>query len=53
MLQPLPADLNPMSDMLRGAYGSLTPEIETLLDPALLAHRDRIYERHLELPLDF
>ena len=54
MLRPLPPELNPMSDMLRGAYGSsLTPENEARLDPALLAHRDRIYERHLELPLDF
>jgi len=53
MLRPMPAELNPMPEMLRGAYGSLTKEIEAELDPALLAHRDRIYERHLELPLDF
>jgi glutathione S-transferase len=53
MLQPLPAELCPMPDALRGQYGSLTPEIHAALDPALLDHRDRIYEKHLELPLVF
>ena len=53
MLRPLPDALCPMSEMMRGAYSSLTPSIEAALDPALLAHRDRIYERHLELPLRF
>lgn len=53
MLRPLPPEQCPMSDMMRGAYGTLTPKIETALDPALIEHRDRIYERHLELPLDF
>ena len=52
MLRPLPPDLCPMPEALRGQYGDLTPEIESALDPALLAHRDRIYERHLELPID-
>ena len=53
MLRPLPHELCPMPEALRGQYGHLTPEIEAALDPALLEHRDRIYERHLELPLDF
>jgi glutathione S-transferase len=53
MLRPLPAELCPMPEALRAQYGSLTPEVEAALDPALLAHRDRIYQRHLELPLDF
>jgi glutathione S-transferase len=51
MLKPLPDELCPMPDMLRSAYGGITPEIEAAADPALLAHRDRIYEQHLELPL--
>jgi glutathione S-transferase len=53
MLKPLPPELCPMSDAMRGAYGSIAPRTETALDDALIAHRDRIYERHLELPLDF
>ena len=53
MLKPLPPELCPMSDAMRGAYGSIAPRTEAALDDALIAHRDRIYERHLELPLDF
>ena len=53
MLRPLPPELCPMSDMMRSAYGTLTPRTEAAVDDALIAHRDRIYERHLELPLDF
>ncbi len=53
MLRPLPPEQCPMPDVLRQSYGSLTPEIQSCLDEALLSHRDRIYERHLELPLDF
>ena len=53
MLEPLPPELCPMPEAMRGQYASLTPEIASALDPALLAHRDRIYQEHLELPLDF
>jgi glutathione S-transferase len=57
MLRPLPHALCPMPEMIRAAYGGTTPEIDavltTAIGEALLAHRDRIYERHLPLPLDF
>lgn len=53
LLRPLPPEQNPMPDMLRASYSGTTPEIDAALDDALLAHRDRIYERHLVLPLDF
>ncbi len=57
MLRPLPDALCPMPEMIRGAYGGTTPEIDAVLTSpagqALLAHRDRVYERHLPLPLDF
>ncbi len=53
MLKPLPEELCPMSGVMRDAYSSITPKIEAALDETLLAHRDLIYERHLELPLDF
>ena len=50
LLDPLPADLCPMPDYLRAMYtydGDLRDEIGELL-----AHRDRIYRDHLELPVD-
>lgn len=53
MVKPLPPELNPMPDNVRAGYGGLTPGIEAALDPALLAHRDRVFQRHLKLPLDF
>jgi len=51
MLKPLPAELCPMPEALRTQYGHLSPETEDQLDPALLEHRDLVYERHLELPM--
>jgi glutathione S-transferase len=47
---PMPEDLNPMPPLLRTTYQAPA----TLpLDPILIAHRDKMYERHLSLPLDF
>lgn len=51
MLQPLPPELCPMPGFLREQYGASHPAIADALDPALLAHRDRIYRDHLELPV--
>lgn len=53
MVDPLPHELNPMPEPMRAGYAGISPETAAVLDPALLAHRDRIYERHLQLPLDF
>ncbi len=53
MLKPLPHDLCPMPAPMRASYESLPPEIAAALDPALLAHRDRIYAKHLKLPVEF
>ena len=53
LLRPLPPEQNPMPDFLRASYGGLTPAVENALDEALLAHRDKVYQRHLVLPLDF
>jgi len=36
----------------RAMYEMRHPAIEAALDPALLAHRDSVYERHLVLPID-
>ena len=36
-----------------GLYGNDNPQIAAALTPALLAHRDFVYEKHLELPVVF
>ena len=53
MIRPLPAELNPMPEAVRAGYAGITPEVAAILDEDLIVHRDMIYERHLELPLDF
>jgi glutathione S-transferase len=52
MVDPLPAALCAMPEMMRASYAAKDPAIAEALDPALLAHRDMIYERHLELPVE-
>lgn len=54
-LDPLPEDRCPMCTDFRNPnlYGTPNAEIERALTPALRAHRDDIYERHLELPIVF
>ena len=53
LLAPLPHELCPMPDWLRPIYdASNKPEIHAP-DPLLLEHRDRIFEEHIGLPLDF
>ena len=53
LLDPPPPEVNPMPDMMRAIYTNADPVVAEAVDPILLAHRDRIYERHLGLPLDF
>jgi glutathione S-transferase len=52
MLQPLPEAQCPMNPAMRVSYTARDPVLLAALDPILLEHRDRIYERHLELPVD-
>jgi glutathione S-transferase len=51
IVAPLPADVCPMPEMMRGMYGNPGPEVAAALDPALLDHRDRIYRDYMEFPL--
>ncbi len=51
LIRPLPAELLPMSDMARVAYTCRDPDILTACDSRLCAHQERIYDRHLELPV--
>jgi glutathione S-transferase len=53
MVDPLPHALNPMPEFLRGLYASGEPHVRAAVTPALQAHRDFIYQRHLKLPMDF
>jgi glutathione S-transferase len=53
MVRPLRRELNPMPEWLWPLYGACDDEIDAALTPALLAHRDMIFERHIGVPLDF
>ena len=51
LFRPLPTEQCAMPAALREAFGTLDTETEKALDPILIEHRDRVYDRHLELPL--
>ncbi len=53
LLDPLPHELCPMPEGIRGSYLLTDPDVRKAADPILLEHRDHIYERYLSLPLDF
>lgn len=52
LVLPLPDALCPMPETMRRSYTVTDPMIVQALDPALIEHRDMIYERHLELPIE-
>jgi glutathione S-transferase len=52
-VSPLPPEQCAMPDFMRDNYSHLTSELADALDPILLRHRDRVYQRHIALPLDF
>lgn len=51
LFAPLPKEQCAMADPIRGAFEWTDDATAKALDPILLAHRDRIYAEHLELPL--
>ncbi|MCC5873021.1 MAG: hypothetical protein JJU22_11540 [Gammaproteobacteria bacterium] len=51
LLRPLPPQQLPMVEMIRTAYTSTDPDIMAACDERIRAHQERIYERHLELPV--
>lgn len=55
MLNPLPADVNPMPDYMRAAWGPLQEAVNEIYEvpEALFALRDRVFEQHIGLPLDY
>lgn len=53
ILAPMPEDRCPMWNGFRGIYGNDDPGIAKALSDELRAHRDFIYDEHLELPIVF
>ena len=51
LFTPLPAEQCPMPEPFRAAFSSMDEGERAALDPILVAHRDSVYEEHLELPL--
>jgi hypothetical protein len=50
---PLPHEHCPMPDAFRAGFTAREPEILAALDPALLAHRDRIFGEYFRSPMEF
>ena len=53
LIAPLDESVNRMPGLIRDLYTVGDSAVGKAVDPILLAHRDRVYERHLGLPLDF
>lgn len=53
MLKPLPAGVNPMPDWMRAAWSDADESVRAALTRRLEAHRDRMFERYITLPLDY
>ena len=51
LIDPLPQAQCRMPDGLRAFYVLSDDGVRSAMDPALMAHRDFVYERYLELPL--
>ncbi|MEQ8660408.1 MAG: hypothetical protein RLW62_06290 [Gammaproteobacteria bacterium] len=52
-VQAVAAGALPDANAYRPAYSTDDPAVDAAITPALLAHRDFIYEQHLELPIVF
>lgn len=53
ILAPLPAAQCPMREASRAGFTATDPEVLAALDPALLAHRDRVFKAHFRDPMEF
>ncbi len=52
LISPLPEPQCAMPAMLRPLYELSDPSLRAACAPELLAHRDRVYHEHLELPVE-
>lgn len=53
MTLPLPPEHNPMPEYMRPLYECRDEAVLACITPRLVEHRDRMYQRHIALPLDF
>ncbi|MEM1113581.1 MAG: hypothetical protein AAGI11_16825 [Pseudomonadota bacterium] len=53
MIKPLPADLCPMDEGMRAIYSGADEATQGCISERLEQHRDMVYARHIQLPLDF
>jgi glutathione S-transferase len=53
LIQRLAPEQCPMSAHLGDLFANMPPEMRAAIDPILIEHRDRIWERHIGLPLDY
>lgn len=53
MAQPLTLEECPFPPGMREMYDHMPPEVRAACDPILIEHRDRIFARHIGLPLEF
>lgn len=51
LVQRLPPEHCALSPHLEHLFTSMSPEMRAAVDPILIEHRDRIWERHIGLPL--
>lgn len=52
LVSPLSEDRMPLTPEVRRAFTADDPQVRLALDPLLLEHRDRVYERYLRLPVE-
>jgi glutathione S-transferase len=53
MVQPLTQEECPFAPGMRDMYDTMQPEVRAAGDPILIEHRDRIFARHIGLPMEF
>ena len=53
LVQPLPEEHCPMATAFRSFYVTTEPVVVAAVTPALLEHRDFMYQEYLELPIVF
>jgi glutathione S-transferase len=52
LLSMLPPEQCPMPAPMRALFANAPPEVQAALDPALIAHRDFVFAKHIGLPLE-
>ena len=53
LIGPMDEARCPMGEQMRAIYDAITPEIAAAVSPVLIAHRDRVWEKHIGLPMEF